>query len=303
MRLEELEPGDLAFGLVKSNVGMNLAYVTRAPYSHVFVVVDSRQYVEAAPGGVRKVEFSTALADAYVYLDVFRFQSFAGESGKAAAQRFCSALESTVGVHFYGVVRTVCLIVWTCIRILLLRRRIRSPFPSFPVDASRMPKTFSCASLVSWALAVCEEEPRLGLTVMSDSPVWLCSRGSWSKGFWQEMVYNYKRIRNKTGMFPPRVIDLCSESISNIRGHRRYYLLERKSTLELSHRAPARLAGFDCMPSDLLACAELAWRGELDLSPYHGSDDVESASPPSSLKLAALVGACERRLERTPRGG
>jgi hypothetical protein len=259
MRIERLLPGDLIFGLVRSHVGLHLADTIQVPYSHVMVVLDGNRYVEAAPGGVRIREFSEDWRARYVHLDVFRFHAPERDLD-AFNQRVCAALESVSDVPFYGVSKTAGLIIWTWLRVRFLRRKIASV--GLPrVSPTGVVRSTTCASLVSWALAVGAEHFPEVLSVRRGLPICLRLHLGNRRAFWAEMYVQWRRIARQSQFdLPVQAIDPQTIWIAS---QARQEFLQARGEWISAAPPSGNLNRGDCMPCDLLASAHLEWKGSL----------------------------------------
>ena len=71
---KSLQQGDLLLHLGKSQISALVAWFGDAVYSHIAIMVESGNFVEAAPGGARTVPLARRIAQAkdYFFIDVYR---------------------------------------------------------------------------------------------------------------------------------------------------------------------------------------------------------------------------------------
>lgn len=135
----ELRRGDIVFGLVKNNVGIVLSVVSQSPYSHVFVMINNTEYIEASPEGVRRCVITDATTDGYFYMDVYRY---------LGSDDFYDAVIGKIGCRFFSLISVVRLIIFTMIRWAFCGLGVRM----WRFNATKGESTFSCCSLISRAI-------------------------------------------------------------------------------------------------------------------------------------------------------
>lgn len=82
----DVRPGDLLLHLGKSQISALVAWFGDAIYSHIAIMADAGEFIEAAPGGARRVPLARRLAQVndYHFIDLYRPTARGGRVAEAA---------------------------------------------------------------------------------------------------------------------------------------------------------------------------------------------------------------------------
>lgn len=85
LEASDVRPGDLLLHLGKSQISALVAWFGDAIYSHIALMTSGAEFIEAAPGGARKVPLARRLAQVndYHFIDLYRPSARGGRIAKA----------------------------------------------------------------------------------------------------------------------------------------------------------------------------------------------------------------------------
>ena len=86
LEAKDVRPGDLLLHLGKSQISALVAWFGDAIYSHIALMSDAGEFIEAAPGGARKVPLARRLGQVndYHFIDLYRPTARGGQVANAA---------------------------------------------------------------------------------------------------------------------------------------------------------------------------------------------------------------------------